>query len=92
MARHKKITVTLPEWVEKSGDACLRSVAEDVYYAKALAVDHGAAKDPRCSTLMSAAQKSLKVMENESAGSASRCREGDRAARKFWEAKVCARG
>ena len=91
MPKHKRISVDLPGWVEKA-TPCLQSVAEDVYVAKALAEGFGAKKDPRCSGLMSAAAKAMHKMEDSRAAEKLRCAEGDRAARKFWEAKVCARG
>jgi hypothetical protein len=92
--KHRKIQVDFPPWVDSltDSDACLRSVAEDVYFSKALAENAGAKKNPRCDGLMNAANKSLKILENTKAGSKIRCHEGDRAARKFWEAKVCSRG
>jgi hypothetical protein len=91
--RHNKILVDHPSWMDTlgKGDACLRSVAEDVYYAKALAERHGAPKNPKCTQLLSAAAKSLKILESSAVSSGKRCTEGDRAARKYWEAKVCAR-
>ena len=89
--RHKKIEVDLPDWVD-AASPCLRSVAEDVYYAKALARGYGAESEPSCRELMATAAKSLAKMENPRIGEKVRCHEGDRAARKFWEAKVCACG
>lgn len=91
--RHRKVAFVLPKWVDALSprDACLRSVAEDAYYAKALAESYDAPADPRCAGLLQAGTKSLAVMENRRVKQGTRCREGDRAARKFWEAKVCAR-
>jgi hypothetical protein len=92
MAKHKRTVVTeFPAWVEKSTDACLRSVAEDAYIAQSLAAAYGAPHSSKCAQLMQAGEKSLKVLANPKASSKIRCAEGDRAARKFWEAKVCAR-
>ncbi len=94
MPRHKRLVVDLPEWVDRldpKRDACLRSVAEDVYIARGLAIAYGAQDDSSCSQLMRAAEKSLQKLEDTKASSKIRCAEGDRAARKFWEAKVCAR-
>ena len=93
MARHQKRKISfLPAWVLKEKSACLRSVAEDAYFAKELAALYGASKKLKCQTLLRAAEKSLRQMESISGAEGKRCSEGDRAARKFWEAKVCARG
>lgn len=91
--RHHKIVVDLPAWVDAlpTNAMCLRSVAEDVYTSKAMAANYGAETDPRCKGLLSAAKKSLRVLEDQRADDGKRCAAGDRAARKFWEAKVCAR-
>lgn len=59
--------------------------------ARAMALAYGAAKDDSCKQLLSAGDKSLKQLEDERASSRLRCAAGDRAARKYWEAKVCAR-
>jgi hypothetical protein len=92
MAKHKRTVVTeFPAWIEKSTDACLRSVAEDAYVAQSLAVAYGAPHNSKCVQLMRAGEKSLKKLADTKASSKIRCAEGDRAARKFWEAKVCAR-
>lgn len=91
MGRHKKIEVDLPAWVSSSSDTCLRSVAEDAYYARALARTEGAHEKSSCRTTMAAGEKSLAIMADSKQPSGRRCAEGDRAARKFWEAKVCAR-
>ena len=90
MPRHKRIQVELPEWTAKAAP-CLQSVAEDAYVAKALAEGFGAGTAPSCRELMTAGRKSLRTMEDTRAGENRRCAEGTRAARKFWEAKVCAR-
>lgn len=90
--RHKKDPVPfLPEWVIKEKSACLQSVAEDAYYARQLALKYGADRIQRCQLPMRAGDKSLRVMEQESNAEGRRCSEGDRAARKYLEAKVCAR-
>jgi hypothetical protein len=91
MPRHRKIEVALPEWAEKTPNACLRSVAEDAYYAQALAESYGATSNASCAQLVRAAQKSMRKLEDQRAAIGVRCAEGDRAARKYWEAKVCAR-
>lgn len=91
--RHRKIVTELPAWVDALSpkEGCLRSVAEDAYQAEAFAKSYGADQNPKCSGVLRAARKSLTAMENPKAKSGVRCKEGDRAARKFWEAKVCAR-
>jgi hypothetical protein len=95
MPKHKKtVSFTFPDWVDKLHpirDMCLRSVAEDVYVAKALAESYGATTNPNCVQTMRAAEKSVKKFEDPKTSAGKRCAEGDRAARKFWEAKVCAR-
>lgn len=89
--RHRKIVVELPDWVYKEPNECVRSVAEDAYIAQALAVADGADTKRSCQAPMSAGKKSLKAFENKHTPTGTRCKAGDRAARKFWEAKVCAR-
>jgi trans-aconitate methyltransferase len=91
MPRHRKIVVAMPDWVQTETNLCLQSTATDAYFAKALAEDAGATQKASCKQIVSAAEKSLRIMENRKAGIGRRCTEGDRAARKFWEAKVCAR-
>jgi len=91
MARHKRIIVDMPEWVMESNDFCLRSVAEDAYVSQAMAKSFGADKNPSCAALLRAAEKSLNKMADPNSSAGKRCSEGDRAARKFWEAQVCAR-
>jgi hypothetical protein len=90
--RHKKISFDMPDWVEETDNVCLRSVAEDAYYAKALADMLGAVDKTNCEDIYHAGLKSLSRMESTKTPMKLRCKEGDRAARKFWEAKVCARG
>jgi len=93
MPRHKKLQVDSPDWVDKlaPNEDCLRSVAEDVYYAKALAEKAGAYQKPACIGKIKEAEKALKILENKKDPQDLRCSKGDKAARKFWEAKVCAR-
>ena len=92
MGRQRKaVKVDIPLWVVDETDLCLQSTATDAYTAKAMAAAVGAARDGRCTQLMRAGDNSLKVMADRKAGKGKRCSEGDRAARKFWEAKVCAR-
>jgi hypothetical protein len=91
MARHKKKRIPIPAWVAQEGDFCLQATAEDAYVAKILAEDLGAPHSPSCAQLMQAGEKSLRIMADPRTGKRKRCAEGNRAARKFWEAKVCAR-
>jgi len=55
------------------------------------AVAVGANHLESCSQLVRVAEKSLALFEDERASVRKRCAAGDRAAKKFWEAKVCAR-
>jgi hypothetical protein len=82
----------LPEWVKKEKNDCLVSVAEDAYRARGLAMDdYRADRYPQCAELLQAGEKSLRALESRRTAVEKRCAEGARAARKFWEAKVCAR-
>lgn len=91
MLRHRKIEIDIPAWVDETKDFCLQSVAEDAYTAKSMAVGYGALEDRSCAQLMRAGEKSLKRLADRKVSNKVRCSEGDRAARKFWEAKSCAR-
>ncbi len=91
VGRHRLQPIVLPEWVERTTDACLRSVAEDAYTAKGLADGLHADTLTSCENVYRAGLKSLADLENTKLKSGKRCAAGDRAARKFWEAKVCAR-
>lgn len=92
MARHRKSIIQFPAWVEALPESCLRTSAEDAYYAKMLADKYGADQKPNCATRYKAGTKELTFMANSRTAESARCFSGDRAARKFWEAKVCARG
>jgi hypothetical protein len=89
--RHQRQRFVLPVWVEQSKDACLRSIAEEVYTAKGLADGLNADSIPSCESSYRAGLKALKSLENEKLKSGDRCEAGERAMRKFWEAKVAAR-
>ncbi len=89
--RHHKKPPILPSWYAREASPCVRSVIEDAYTARELALELGAFDSLKCRELISAAEKSLAVLRNRKNGEGKRCKEGDRAARKFWEAKVCAR-
>jgi hypothetical protein len=81
----------LPAWAKTETNLCLASIAEDVYTARALAIDiYHADRYPSCAELLRAAQKSVAIMADTHADTKKRCWAGERAARKFWEAKVCA--
>ena len=81
----------LPEWVKGETNPCLVSNAEDAYMARHLAEEYGATGKASCAELLKAGEKSLKRMANTRLGDKERCDAGERAARKFWEAKTCAR-
>ncbi len=95
MPRHKLPPLSeagaLPEWVKRESNDCLRSIAEEVYTARGLAVQYHATSYPSCLELFKAAEKVLAVMNDESLPDSKRCEAGERALRKFWEAKACAR-
>jgi hypothetical protein len=89
--RHQKRRIPIPAWVDQEGDFCLQATAEDAYVAKTLAEDFGAPHSPSCAQLMRAGEKSLRIMADPRTGTRKRCAEGNRAAKKFLEAKVCVR-
>lgn len=88
---HKKPAIELPPYYFSEKSPCVQSVIEDAFTAKALAETLGAPGKPQCQELLRAAEKSLKVLANKTVTEGRRCAAGDRAARKFWEAKACAR-
>jgi hypothetical protein len=71
-------------------EACLRSIAEEMYTARHRATEYGADRLTSCSELLKAGTKEQRVMESQQP-SKQRCEAGNRAFRKFWEAKACAR-
>ena len=92
MPRHRPLVPDLlPPWVKSATNDCLISVAEEAYAAQKFADEWGAFDTPSCEGPLRAAAKSLAVLNDERASSEKRCAAGERAARKFWEAKVCAR-
>ena len=94
MPRHRlaRQISRLPEWVKTEANECLVSVAEDAYKALSLAIDdYQADQYPSCAELLRAGEKSLDVMANANVSYAKCCAAGDRAARKFWSAKACAK-
>jgi hypothetical protein len=71
--KHKKIAVAIPSWVNAltPNDACLRSVAEDVYTAKAFAESYGATEKSKvCGLAQRREQIAAYVGELESGGQA----------------------
>ena len=96
MPRHKPRPIgpagKLPAWVKGEKNECLISVAEDAYKARGLAFDdYHADRYPSCEELLRAGEKALRELENRKTSTEKRCAMGDKAARKFWEAKSCAR-
>lgn len=93
MPRHKSPAVpTLPDWVKHEKNDCIVSVAEETYTARRLAAeDWNAAEIPQCQELLRAGDKSRKILDNTRASAKSRSAAGERALRKYWEAKACAR-
>jgi hypothetical protein len=95
MPRHEQPNVLtqrlIPEWVERETNDCLRSVGEEVYTARALARHYGAERYPSCAELLRAAEKAVRALGDDGASISHRTAVGERALRKFWEAKVCAR-
>jgi len=93
--RHRKPPVDpdqFPEWMLHADvNECLYSVGEDVLAAKILADKMGAASRLSCSEIYSAAMKSFRRLNDESLSIRERSAAGNRAMRKFWEAKVAAR-
>ena len=82
-----RITITYPAWLEREPNFCLYSIAEDMYIAKAWADKFHAKNNPNYKNIYQAGMKSLVKLEDRSLSNHVRCREGDRAANKFWEIK-----
>lgn len=92
MPKHQRPVKIVPDWVKQETNPCLVSVAEETYTARRLAVeDYGAERFDSCQQILASAAKSLRIMEDQKASVRKRCDAGERAYRKFWEAKVCAR-
>lgn len=93
--RHRAIQVphhAFPDWFEELEEGtCLRSVAEEAFKAKYLADSYGASLKSSCVELYNAGAKALAKMGDDHLTDEKRSEAGTRAARKFWEAKVCAR-
>jgi hypothetical protein len=93
--RHRVVHFTvgdLPDWFEELPDGtCLRSVAEDAFTAKFWADKYGASFKSSCVNVYNAGVKALAKMGDQHLPEDARSKDGTRAARKFWEAKVCAR-
>jgi len=91
MTRHGKPPPLVPGWVMSEDDDCVRSVAEEAYLARQLALAYGAGAEPRCKELIASGDKSLPLLADRKASSGKRSAAGNRAMGKFWEAKTCAR-
>jgi len=94
--RHRTAQVPasdFPDWFEELEDySCLKGVAEDAFAAKFFADKYGAQFKSSCIDGYNAAMKALARMGDKHLSDKDRSKAGTRAARKFWEAKVCARG
>jgi hypothetical protein len=94
--RHRTPKVPLsafPDWFEELEEfSCLRSVVEDALAAKLLAENYQAQYKASCAGVYTAGMKSLIRAGDDSLSEGERSDAAVRAARKFWEAKVCARG
>jgi hypothetical protein len=78
--------------VKREKNDCLVSVAEETYTARRLAIeDWNAEAIPQCQELLRAGDKSRKILDDVKASDEKRSFAGERALRKYWEAKVCAR-
>lgn len=93
MPRHKHPAVPiLPDWIKHEKNDCIVSVAEETYTARNLAVEGwNAGELPQCQELLRAGDKSRKILDNTRASAKNRSEAGERALRKYWEAKTCAR-
>ena len=93
MPRHRAPQAgNIPAWVIREENDCLRSIAEETYTARNLAVDVYHAIDfPSCREIVKAGDKSLEVLNDTNSSVRARCSAGERAMRKYWEAKTCAR-
>ena len=94
--RHRTVqmsAIDLPDWFDELKDfSCLKGVAEDALEAKAWADTYKASFKTSCVGVYNAGLKALAKMGDKHLSEKERSKAGTRAARKFWEAKVCARG
>ena len=81
-----------PTWVKETKSPCLRSIAEEVYDAlnRVIKKYNGNAYT-QSKQLIAAGDKERRTLENASYSDGVRCKAGERALRKYWEAKVAAR-
>lgn len=92
MARHNKPQPVIPPWAPTETNDCLVSVGEEAYTARNLAVaGWNADQYPQCQELLAAGDKSRRVLDDTSASTELRTKSGERALRKYWEARSCAR-
>lgn len=92
MSRHKLAVAKMrPDWTSAEKNECLVSVGEEVYTACALAESYGARGYPSCEQLMKAGDKERDVMDDVKKSVRARSLAGERALRKYWSAKSCAR-
>lgn len=92
MSRHQKPQAVLPPWAPTEKNDCLLSVGEEAYTARNLAVvGWHADKYPQCQQLLAAGDKSRRVLDDTKATVELRTKNGERALRKYWEARACAR-
>ena len=98
MPRHKApdaVRAFVPEWWDDARFSrlsdCLQSVLQDAADAERWARFYRAPDYPSCQQVLAAAEKSLAELLDEGVTEGARTAAGERAQRKFWEAKVCAR-
>ena len=92
MTRHRlPITKIRPEWTATEKNDCLVSIGEEVYTARALATSWGAENHDSCRQLLRSGDKAHETMDRAALSYEARCKSGERALRKYWEARVCAR-
>ena len=92
MARHQKPAPVIPTWAKTEPNECLTSVGEEVYTARNLAVvGWNADQYPQCAPLLAAGDKNRRILDDTTASVGKRTDAGERALRKYWEAKSCAR-
>lgn len=92
MPRHKAPETLAPPWIKSETNDCLVSVGEETYTARNLAVKvWNAEQYPQCRELLNAGDKSRRILDDTRADTSKRTDAGERALRKYWEAKSCAR-
>ena len=98
MPRHKPpdaVHAFVPDWWDDARfsklSPCLQSVMQDAADAERWARHYRATDYASCQQVLAAAEKSLAELLDERVTEGARAAAGERAQRKFWEAKVCAR-